>query len=402
MSQYFSMSPEEKTAFEQSQRPVYEVNEVATRVLQVPMLRLEKAAYAPNNGQISLHWLDSRFVEAFASSRPGANIDHIIAISYPMVSTLWRDSISFGNYASRLFGADTEDEVKAIFDLYKTSGRMLKPQSLVLPDGVTFEQCVDTTFSLGLTWLFYHEASHLMQNHGQIRRSAMQSGFDDSQDLRVDEFHAYGNEKPLTEYQSWIWHVTELAADYEGTIYAIRTMYFQNLAKVHAGIRDTPTISWKELWMLLIAVALVFFRFWEASKRDFVVRAEGTHPHPGIRYRLIQDYIFDNFNALRVSGGAIIAVSPDQLSEIADDAFISAVMFWAARYEADESMKSSFLEVALGSRPEIKPYLSKASAVWSDVRKDAISNHLIPSDRHVMDLSDDLSVKFSSIRRGYV
>lgn len=385
MTNYFNMSKEEKVEFEKSMRSMPDVYYEAVQILEFPKLYLDKNIYEPLGGTLGLHWRESSNLEADTESWPGKKIDHRINISYPMVEAMWRDSLSFCLYAKNLFGIDSESEMTDIFELYQSKGRILDAETGVLPAGTSLNYCVGMINGLGMTWLFKHEASHLLQNHGLIRAKAKELSVTDGQPLGVSEFGSFKNLKPTDEKESWVWHVTELAADYEATVSAITTMKLQNELAALQGIAEKDNIAWKDIWLLFVAISLNFFRFWEASKTPFSAVASGSHPHPGIRYYLAVEAVYANLKESKDALG--IELSSEQMLEIANDAFVSAVMFWVYRHEAVEEMKKDFLEVALGNAPGVASYLAKADEVWGSIKPEATENHLSKDNKVILNLN---------------
>lgn len=388
---YFKMPRSDQRTHEESLRPLSEVYHFALDIMNFPLEMLQSTVYGPNTGSLSLQLSPSSKVEAYAFDRQGKNIDHGIVISYPMVAAIWRDDLAFSIYAKNLFGIADRKRWRRIFDLYKAKGRALDPDSIVLPKGMNSTYSTHQIFTLAMMWLFNHEAAHLLQSHGAIRGKAGGTSVCSDSSIEVNEFYSHDNTGALTPEESWVWHVTELAADFEATISTLAMLQLQIMD--YEKVRAVNAAD--ELWLYFVSLALVFFRFWEFNKEPFSAEAIGTHPHPGIRYYMAIRTINDVINK---SNSYFSRLSIKKRIAIADDAFMSAGLFWIHRHDADISMRKSFADVVLGDAPGIIEYLAKANGIWEGLKGDVIANHLSDGVKLLFELDLELTERIKKTK----
>jgi hypothetical protein len=135
--------------------------------------------------------------------------NHKIVLFYELAGLLYRDIEEFCNFSgSRLH----DSSLRPLFDGAET----VPP----LPKSFTKEECAKNMFIAGLTWIYWHEFGHAMQEHGFIRAK-----FGNNLNLlpRVEECIDYSTEEesvtkePITGRDAALSHITELAADFQAT-----------------------------------------------------------------------------------------------------------------------------------------------------------------------------------------
>lgn len=396
MTKYFTMTESQKEALEERLCPIASAYDKAYQALEFPMFSLKSSTYNPIGGHLSLNWIETFAIKAHAYPRRGQKIDHVIAISYGMLKALWRDSLSFGIHSKYLFGLKDDNAKNQIYELFKIKGRELDQKNNIIPSGANLAQCVETIFCLAVTWLFKHESSHLLQNHGQIRADAMPIGGDKYLPLDVSEFSIPGDYQPQSESESLVWHVTELAADYEAVYGTISTLYLNRLAMAAVIPGAKGVVQRSDLWMLFVAINLIFFRFWEGNKKVFSSIVNGTHPHPAIRSHMAARAVFSAINNPANQSVLGTSFTLQDLLDIADDAFTSSVLYWAARHVSDDEFKTSFLELAAGLSVDSLEYLGKARRVWDAVKIPATNYHLNKGWAQILEFDSDLLWKIDN------
>lgn len=400
MDNYFDMAHADKVDHENSLVPMSEISHMASRILELPHSYLQDNVYGPLDGSISLSWLQTPPVEAYAAVRPGSKIDHSICISYSMLSSMWRDSVSFAIYANNFFAIEDVDTAKKMMQTYIEYGREVHPEKgfQVLPDGMNASSCARTVFGLGLSWLHKHEASHLLQNHGSIRAKAKGASGEEFKPLDVREFAANDPNQPSNEYESWVWHVTELAADYEATAGAIQTMRIQKRVTHMKGLASDSRTTWPDIWLLFVGLTLLFFRFWDDNKKVFKSVATGSHPHPAVRYRMALRSVLGTMNEPGASELLELNIPFDKLVNIASDAFFSVTLFWVERYSVGNGFLQHFLGLATEESPAMLSYFGKIFDVWDGIKAEAAENHLEKDSAILMICDTELQRKIAPFR----
>lgn len=124
-------------------------------------------------------------------------------------------------------------------------------------------------FELMLVWTYFHELSHILQQHYLLNSSkiAAMTGF-----AEIDEMNDDAKDAPAIEAQA-----REILADAEGI----------DLTLQYLGRSDR--ISHVTMYVLLCSMGCMFQRFYNQYSENLDV-PDGKHPHPAIRDDLSHDF----------------------------------------------------------------------------------------------------------------
>jgi len=178
-----------------------EVINLAVEVLSSISGDLAKGIYAQLGGSLELAWSIEPRVSAWAEA-PGNPNDpprHRVVICYELALRLYKDIEDY-----HTFGADAllEEPYKTVFKEFDPKPR--------LPDHIDRLDSIRNMFIGALTWVFFHEMGHLMQEHGHIRAKFGSQ----CSEVLIEDCEAVGS-RILGPTESLISHVTEFAADVE-------------------------------------------------------------------------------------------------------------------------------------------------------------------------------------------
>jgi hypothetical protein len=120
-------------------------------------------------------------------------------------------------------------------------------------------------FELMLSWVFFHELSHLIQCHYKLKQNIL------------DSFEYYEINSEPTEI-SFKEQSREILADIEGLDLTIKYMQKEGFCSPNT------------LYLLLCSVTCMFNRFYDKGYSENFHKLKGAHPHPVIRDEFIHAY----------------------------------------------------------------------------------------------------------------
>jgi len=322
-----------------------EIIELASDVFSKITDDLNDGLYKELKGNISIRWGTKRCFSAYAAV--GSSVEdppkHYIGLTYDTAIMLYRDIEDYYGYIE--YGADNDK-----FDI------MLKgydyPKELS-PEPQK-EYCCKNMFISGLTWIFFHELGHLVQEHGYIRTLYECSESTDIVDCASNDNE---NSNNLKGKASAISHATEIAADY----YAIMSV-------LNALIRHFESDELEsEIKSFIAVLALVFYRFHGVNSYVRTEVPEGSHPQPLIRLEntmpLIVEF-YSNFGILEDKGSNMSRLD---LINITSWSSFSVGLFWLRKSRSSGLPEDFFL---LGSlqRPGMKNYHRVIMDTWDEIK----------------------------------
>ena len=184
-----------------------EIYELASRVIGDITRDLNENTYAKLGGDLMVTWHEERKFGDFASwlSEAGEPPKHRATMHYELVRQVWRD---IENLCEFLRSIPKDSDVDKLYDFYGDSTK--------LPKCFDDDTIVKNMFAAAITWVYFHEIGHLMQEHGFIRAEFTECCSDAAHSTDVHDFEA-SHDKRLIGREALVSHVTELAADFEAT-----------------------------------------------------------------------------------------------------------------------------------------------------------------------------------------
>ncbi|MEQ6475734.1 hypothetical protein [Comamonas sp. wu1-DMT] len=334
-----------------------EIYELASQVLGDITKDMNNGRYAKLGGQLTLTWHGGKKFGAYASTLSDASEPprHCITIHYELVRQVWRDAEGICKFL-RIIPADSD--VDKLYDIF---GDRVK-----LPTCFNEEELVRNMFVAAITWVFFHEIGHLMQEHGVIRKEFGPDQGNCSSTIDVQDFEASAHNR-IVGREALVSHVTELAADFE----ANNSYVFELLRHIRSPqfVKDekrTEVLSGL-LYLMVCGMSLLFFRFNGSLPLLPTSDIEGSHPNPLIRLEINIPQIFE-----ALDGKVARAITPHdldrkQLVSICGKAALSATIYWSMTQTDKHAFDERFLLKGLLSNPVLLEYFQPVVACWDEM-----------------------------------
>ncbi|MDH0683053.1 hypothetical protein [Achromobacter animicus] len=329
---------------------------LAGEVLGAITQDLNAGTYARLGGELSLYWSTDEVFGAFASSPGEINQPpvHSITVHYKLVRQVWRDAENFCNF---LRNAPDGSDVDKLLTFYGGAK---------LPTCFDDEECVQNLFVAAITWVYFHEIGHLMQEHGVIRG---QFGPQDGDAKRTTELYDLqaSKDKLVVGREALVSHVTELAADFEATHFYV--------AELIRHARDHNFVDEKArnevvsglLYLMVSGLSLVFFRF--NGKQPILPTpvVEGSHPKPLIRLEFIVPQIFEALDGRLARALAGHELDREQLVSLCTQAASAATVFWTMTETENLELDNRFMLKGLLTDSIVLRYLQPIVETWNEM-----------------------------------
>ncbi len=140
---------------------VEEIIDLTCQVFSTIVDDLNDGLYKDINGEISVSWSTKEVFYAWAAVdiADENTPKHYVGLTYETAVLLYRDVESYFKYIESGIDNDKFDIIFQDFDY---------PE--VLSSESSLEDCKKNMFISGITWLFFHELGHLVQEHGKVRQ----------------------------------------------------------------------------------------------------------------------------------------------------------------------------------------------------------------------------------------
>lgn len=332
-----------------------DIYNLASQVLGNITHDLNESRYAELGGELTLAWCIEKKFGAYASSLDDAGKPpkHRVTMYYELARQVWRDAEELCKF---LRSIPQDSDVDKLYDFY---GDRVK-----LPKCFTDEDLVNNIFFAAITWVYFHEIGHLMQEHGVIRDEFGEGHSGTVKTADVYDFEASSRER-LVGREALVSHVTELAADFEATnFYVLELLRHVSDPGFVEGEEQTEVLSGL-IYLLVCGLSLLFFRFNGSQPILPTEIIEGSHPNPLIRLELNVPHIFENLDI----AGKILDHGLDrkQLVLLCGKAALSATLYWSMNKTEKCEFNNLFLPKGLLSNPVVLQYLQPIVACWDEI-----------------------------------
>lgn len=295
------------------------------------------AYYEKIFGELKVSWRTDKVFNARARS----NIDisnppeHEITLFYETVIQIYKDAEKFYEFIN--------GPISKFKFLFKTLG--YEDESLKF-EFHQKEHFINNFFAAGITYLFGHEMGHLVQEHTHIRNKF---GKYSGKDLEIDEGEANHSNLELTDEQSIVWHVTELAADYE----AISWCLYEILRHaVDPSIINNPIekeergrVFFENTLIFSLAITCVHFRFNGLKVIYAPEYPSGSHPHPILR---IEKNVLQVVSGLHFLQKVFdINMSKAEVAKYINKGVQAANLLWISEYIKPSEYKEEYIVGAI-------------------------------------------------------
>jgi len=316
--------------------------------------------------RLRIRWFNSNNFRAAAYVL--GNGDHEIRLTHGTAYEIYRDAFVLPEICNRILN---KKEFDLIFNLVSYGNK----REDVLPAGLSALDAKVEIIRLMTTWLYLHEQAHHLQRHRDI---AIEEGIPEllsNDDGIVDTVN---EDKRPKGRAAAMRHAFEFAADYEAiTLLMLR--------------ETTHEMSESTIWCLAAGLMCMFQRFYDESPSEMKDFAEGSHPHPAVRMRMMINKVTELLIMPDVVSAKRWTMGSRHARAIMDHAVYTADAYWHLRYlglKADSPVLESMV-----SRRGVSPsYQEEIFQAWQSVRPAIVKGHLGYGEPVVMFLKGSKAV----------
>ncbi|MBS1035929.1 hypothetical protein [Gluconobacter cerinus] len=141
------------------------------------------------------------------------------------------------------------------------------------------EVFIERFYKITLLWIYFHELSHVLQDHKQI---SIELGIIDegwTKSIKPDVLTPHNT--PHSP-EGALRHIFEFSADSEACVHTLNSLCITNTAK---------QLLIPDVWFLAVGATSLFYKFYKDSFVTASRSASGTHPDSNLRLRLIVNQI---------------------------------------------------------------------------------------------------------------
>lgn len=355
-----------------------EIYEYASNVIQSIVCDLSKGIYGELGGNLSFYWSDKPQVSAWAESEgdPYHPPQHKVVICYELARKLYRDAEDYHFFAA---GELLEDEIQIFFQGFDP-----KPK---LPEHLEIADSIRNMFLGSLTWVFFHEVGHLMQEHGYIRSlSGNNHTITPIEDCESNGSHL------LEGREAVIAHVTEFAADVEATLWCVGELARHFLPEEINSEEELYEEFRSNLYLLVCGISCVFYRFYGQRPLMPEPIPASSHPTPIRRLEVCLPNIFEK---LSTSNGSeeLPGMSRKQLVNLCIGAAYSAGFFWHWTYAQESIIPNDFMPKGLLQDKYKNEYWAAIILAWDEVNPEIIKIRRFGSKLGILSFTSEFRSK---------
>lgn len=335
----------------------FDIYQLAGQVLGTLTRELNAGFYANLGGELSIRWHEGKKFGAYASSSadPAAPMRHSITIYYELVRQVWRDAEGLCEF---LRSIPEGTDVDRLYDFYGDREK--------LPTCFEEDEQVKNIFVAAITWVFFHELGHLMQEHGVIRAefSSTAEGFGLAAD--VQDFEASGDEV-LAGRKAVVSHTTELAADFEAMNFYVVELMRHVSDPTFVRVEARTEVLAGLVYLMLCGLSLLFFRFNGAKPVAPSVVVEGSHPNPLTRLEINLPHLHESLDGKLMRAICSHELDRKKLVMLGGKAALSATLYWTMTKTESRQFDERFMLRGLLTNPTILEYLQPIVACWDEM-----------------------------------
>lgn len=335
-------------------------------------------------GKLSIAWREGESFNASAKilnnlSEPP---NHQIILNYYLVKELYKDVIAYHEFAENIHYHPH------ILELLNSLSEMP-----LLPEAFTKKDNINNMFMASLTFVFFHELGHLMQQHGRIRATFSENSIED---LMVNECDV-DNSTLLTGKQAAVSHTTELAADSSAVSRCIFELMGQFSYESIVGEDDKGPLFLGAVQLFVSGVSSLFYRFRGVESGCLEQTPLGTHPLPLMRLELNLPHIYEMLSFPVIDEIMEHRLDREGIVRLVSKAAYSGAFFWLVR-SADIStgIPENYLFKGLLESEESKRYIECIIATWDEIEPIIDSYNLDDMPFAKLSFTDQLRVKVKS------
>ena len=349
-----------------------EIYELANNVLAEITQNLSDGIYKQLQGSLAFGWATAPKFNAWAESDTvvGGPPQHKIILHYELARLLYRDAEDFCSFASN---EQTKRLIQTAFADDATD---------LLPECFTLDDCIQNMFLGSLTWVYFHELGHLMQEHGRVR----DDGRSVSATSTIQELDAHAAQI-LTGRQASISHATELAADSEATTLCLIASARHFLKGPPVDESDGAEVFIGSVYLLTCSLACIFYRFNAGSSPNVITPITGSHPSPIYRLELSAPHIYE-LTELLLKAHDFDGQRRRLVGMTKQAADLGSFFCNYGQGTSTEETIHLFIKGFL-QRPEFKPYSKEILTVWDEIHPSIMASRHFGVELGVLQFAPD-------------
>lgn len=313
---------------------------------------LSEDIYTKLEGNLTFSWNTEPRISAWAESKGDINHppQHEIVICYELARQLYRDAENYHEF----------QESELLEDLMKLAFKDFNPKP-ELPRHLNTSNSIKNMYIAAITWVFFHELGHLMQEHGYIR-SIYNS---ENPKIRIEDCESNG-QNILTGQAAIVSHVTEFAADVEATQWCVEELIRHFLPTLENVTEESKKDFKNNLFLLVCGISCTFYRFYGERPVEPEEYPDGSHPTPIRRLEMCIPNIFEklDFNG---HGEKLHGLNRKSLVYLCIGAAESSGFFWLWRYSEGPKIPDHFFSKGVIQDPYRTLYWSKIIEMWDEI-----------------------------------
>lgn len=221
-------------------------------------------------------------------------------------------------------------------------------------------------FVAAITWVYFHEIGHLLQEHGVIRTEFASVHSDAVASTDVHDLEA-SNHNLLVGREALISHVTELAADSEATSICVSELLRHVSHPDLVSENDRTEVLSGLIYLMVCSLALLFFRFNGKQPIHQTAIIEGSHPKPLTRLEFNVPKIFESLDMIGKLEVVSHGLDRKQLVLLCAKATLSTTLFWTMTKTDKPEIDDRFLPKGLLTNSDVLEYFQKIVGVWDEI-----------------------------------
>lgn len=339
---------------------------------------INESLYAGVGSPLRVVWSPEPKFGAWASSAgaPTAPPEHKIGLHYQLARQIYRDCEDFLQFSTSELQEDRYQHLFATQDPYPP-----------IPACFSLEQSTHTMFVASLTWVFFHELGHLIQEHGYIRSLSGIAPVDGSYVVSDCDV---SSGPPLSGRQSQISHATELAADFEASFLCLAELVRQFSDERVVGATPDGSQFIGASYLYVCGVACVFYRFNGGNFGERASVAYGSHPQPLYRLEGILPSLYELAESDFVQNETGHSLDRRGLVHVYGRAAYSVAFFWLYRSLGERGPLENYLPTGILNSAPMMEYTRQIITVWDEIKPQVEEVRRINNPLSLMQFADDL------------
>ncbi|WP_321276362.1 hypothetical protein [Thiomicrorhabdus indica] len=325
---------------------------------------INESLYSEIGGTLSLRWSAGTLnAQAQSNSDLTAEPDHIITIGYDLLLKIYEVIDEYCLFI------ENKEENDLLAEIFENDPQIFE----LIPQGYSPDHVRNNIFLGAITWIYFHELTHLIQEHGVVRPAQKCNNIFSiitEFDIRADDVNLIGRE-------SAIYHLTELAADHGATLMCL----YEAIRQAEPAGHDLENL----LQLIVAGVVCVMYQFNTKKSMSLNDEPMGTHPHPLVRLELTLPIFQERLYTPNSEERNNFVYKVNQVAT-------SVTIYWLKHIWKYPNLLeyTPFLSGTV-NRPSGSDYLQKLFDVWDEIRPviKEIRRHGDPSGIDLLNFTEE-------------